>query len=178
MDRCHNLLRRKRGSRHVSSRAAAGFTLLELIVVLAIMGLVVGFAIPALTSSSGTELRASARTLAAALRRTRNHAVSTNSAAALSVDVDKHQFAVAGERRTRTLPTSVKLKLFTARSELDSEARGRIRFFPDGSSTGGRVTLSGKGGIYSVDIDWLTGRIQLLTGEQESLPGTVGVESR
>jgi general secretion pathway protein H len=41
------------------------------------------------------------------------------------------------------------------------EGTGRIRFFPDGSATGGRVTLIGQNQTLVVDINWLTGEIKL-----------------
>ena len=58
-----------------------------------------------------------------------------------------------------TLPEDIALELFTARSELESDTVGRVRFFPDGSSTGGRITLSLAERRYMVDVDWLTGRV-------------------
>ena len=36
-----------------------------------------------------------------------------------------------------------------------------ITFYPDGSSTGGRVTLRDEDNGYVVDVDWLTGRIDV-----------------
>ncbi len=39
--------------------------------------------------------------------------------------------------------------------------RGGIRFYPDGSSTGGRVTLSLEGLQMRVDVEWLTGRVRI-----------------
>ncbi len=36
-----------------------------------------------------------------------------------------------------------------------------IRFYPDGSSTGGRNTGSSGEGKYLVDVDWLTGRVSI-----------------
>ena len=49
--------------------------------------------------------------------------------------------------------------LLAACSEQDT---GAIRFFPDGSSTGGRVTLMVGERSYAVDVDWLTGRVRVL----------------
>jgi general secretion pathway protein H len=36
---------------------------------------------------------------------------------------------------------------------------GEIRFFPDGSSTGGEITLAGGNAHRYVQVDWLTGRV-------------------
>ena len=50
---------------------------------------------------------------------------------------------------------------FVQRSEVEEGNRGRIRFFPDGSSTGGRVTLTSDERLYHVDVDWLTGQVRV-----------------
>jgi general secretion pathway protein H len=53
------------------------------------------------------------------------------------------------------------LKLLTAQTEVESDHRGSIRFYPDGSSTGGRITVSSGERQYLVDVDWLTGRVAI-----------------
>lgn len=164
--------------RQMYACAQRGFTMLELIVVLAIMALVTGLAIPALTSGSGTELRASARTMVTAFRKARNKAVSTNDSAVLTIDVETREFLVPGEKTARKLPDGVDLDLFAARSQLESETRGGIRFFPDGSSTGGRVTLSAEAGKFAVNVDWMTGRIELLEGDDVKSSDGSGLSSR
>jgi general secretion pathway protein H len=45
---------------------------------------------------------------------------------------------------------------------LQDEAAGSIRFFPDGSSTGGRVMIAAGNEKLSVDVNWLTGRVSIL----------------
>jgi general secretion pathway protein H len=57
------------------------------------------------------------------------------------------------------LPESVRLGLFTAEAELSGEGLGSIRFYPDGSSTGGRVSLEAAGKRRLVDVNWLTGAV-------------------
>ena len=49
----------------------------------------------------------------------------------------------------------------TARQEQVSEAIGQIRFFPDGSSTGGRIGLSRDERRAIVAVDWLTGLVSV-----------------
>ncbi|PIV82132.1 type II secretion system protein GspH, partial [bacterium CG17_big_fil_post_rev_8_21_14_2_50_64_8] len=60
------------------------------------------------------------------------------------------------------LPEKIEVALFTAQSELMDAKTGAIRFYPDGSSTGGRVTLSRGERKYRVDVDWMTGRVKIL----------------
>jgi general secretion pathway protein H len=143
-----------------------GFTLLELLIVLAIMVLVVSVALPLLSAAfPGVQLKAAARQTAAGLRMAREEAIRTGHSAAFTLDVADHTFTVQGGFRTVDLPSGLKLKLIAARSEMHGDRSGSIRFFPDGSSTGGRVILSRNDGGYQVGVEWLTGRIRLAPWE-------------
>jgi len=162
------------------ARGGQGFTLLEVLLVLAVMALGAALTLPALVRPSGTELRTAAGSVVAGLRRAREAAVNTQRATTLTVNVADASFTVQGDGAERRLPGSVALSLFTARSEIEDEARGRIRFFPDGSSTGGRITLASGERRYHVDVDWLTGRVRVYSGEPRSAPpggGRVGLGS-
>ena len=157
-------------SRMVTKRVGQhGFTLLELLVVLVIAVLLVAVVPPLISGMSGaTELRSAARQVAAGLRFARNEAVTRQREAVLTLDLSKHRFAVSGDPREIALPESLSLHLYTAQSELLDQATGNIRFFPDGSSTGGAVTVSGPKLAYRVNVDWLTGAIAIV--EQEVQP--------
>ena len=147
------------------SGAEFGFTLLELLAVLLILATAFAITLPALTAGSGTEIQAAVRTVAAALRQTRDRAITTNRPAVLLVDVERKQITL-GER-SRLLPQHARVGLFTARSEQLDEDRGTIRLFPDGASTGGRITIATDTRSFLVDVDWLTGRISILEGDPE-----------
>jgi len=139
-----------------------GFTLFELLLVLALMGLLYGLALPMLGSgSTGVDLKAASRQLAAGLRKTRSIAVTEQREAVLTLDVDGRNFSLTGDPKTYSLPKRLDFALFTARSELVREKTGRIRFFPDGTSTGGRVTVSAGEARQSIDVDWVTGKVAI-----------------
>ena len=144
--------------------ASRGFTLLELMVVLVILTLMVAL-VPPLLSGLGitTELRGSARQLAAGLRAARNAAITEQRAATLTVDLDSRTFKVSSDPRIIGLPAEdkVEIKLYTAQAELMSDKTGSIRFFSDGSSTGGHITLADDKVEYRVNVDWLTGRVNI-----------------
>ena len=127
--------------------------------------------VPSLGGNELLELKSAARNLAAGLRYTRNQALNDNRAAALSVDVGKRQFRLPGEKRMRKLPEKIDIVLFTERSEQQGQQRGAIRFFPDGSSTGGRVTLSSDSVRFLVDVDWLTGKVSVIESVVEEAVG-------
>ncbi len=139
-----------------------GFTILELLVVLAIVSLVMAIALPRLSGTVTTsELRSAARSLAAGMRWARSEAIYTNRPINFQVDVNGRRFGMTQKGSMRSLPENARVTLFTARSQLLDEDKGYIRFFPDGSSSGGRVTLATKRLTQYVDVDWLTGRISI-----------------
>jgi general secretion pathway protein H len=144
-------------------RPARGFTLVELLVVLAILVVVLALVPPLVAAAfPGVELKGAARQVAAGLRTARERALAARADASFEIDVDEHWFrVVGGEERRTELPARLALHLLTADQELSSQTRGAIRFFPDGSSTGGRVTLSYEDRGYDVGVDWLTGRIRI-----------------
>ncbi|HEX6635768.1 MAG TPA: GspH/FimT family pseudopilin [Usitatibacter sp.] len=142
-------------------RKASGFTLIELVVVLAI-GVAIYAVLLAVPLGGGrADLKAAARTLASGLREAQTTAMATRRDATLTLDLEAREFLVAGEKEPRKLPDDVDLKLYTAQSEVLGERTGAIRFYPDGSSTGGRVTLASGKREYRVDVDWLTGRVSI-----------------
>ena len=140
-----------------------GLTLLEVLIVLALMAIVAGFVIPMFGGPISTsELRASARQLAAGLRLARSEAVSERRETFLVLDVAGKRFKVDRNPKEHVLPSRVELKLFTAQKDLVSGTVGSIRFFPDGGSNGGRITVASGARKFDVDVDWLTGRVAIL----------------
>jgi general secretion pathway protein H len=131
-------------------------------VVLAIAAVVLAIVPPLVASAfPGVELKSAARQVAAGLRTARERALAARVEALFEMDIEEHWFQVSGEARRTAVPEKLGLQLITADTELSSETRGGIRFFPDGTSTGGRVTLSYADRGYDVGVDWLTGRIRI-----------------
>ncbi len=138
-------------------------TLLEILIVLSIMAIVAGFVIPMFGSGvSSTALKSAARQVAAGLRLARSEAVATRRDTRVVLDLEHRTFQVEPDARIHALPRELELKLYTAQSDLVSDRVGAIRFFPDGGSNGGRITLAAGQRKYDVDIDWLTGRVSIL----------------
>jgi general secretion pathway protein H len=139
-----------------------GFTLLELIVVIALVALAYTLASQSFGGGFlGAELKGAARDVAAGLREARSVALSQRKETALALDLEKRTFTLGSEGQVHRLPEKLELKLYTAQSEVSSDKTGAIRFYPDGSSTGGRVTLSARERKFLVDVDWLTGRVTI-----------------
>lgn len=139
-----------------------GFTLVELLIVLVIGGLMLSVVPPLFSKGvTGVELRAAAREVAAALRYARSRAINRHVESTVTVNLADKRYEISGRRGTRTLPQGADIKLDTARSQTRSQTTGAFRFYPDGSSTGGQITLSSGPLRYVVDIHWLTGRVAI-----------------
>jgi general secretion pathway protein H len=137
--------------------------MLELLVVLAIMALAAAFVLPLFGSGvSTTELKGAARQVAAGLRLARSEAVATRQETRLLLDLEQRTMRVERDPRVLALPRELEMKLFTAEKDLVDAKEGAIRFYPDGGSNGGRVTLASGERRYDVDVDWLTGRVAIL----------------
>lgn len=143
----------------------AGFTLLELLVVIAIISLASAIAIPLLhgRSSDSVRLRAAADAFTDAVRATRANAIEHDSQAVLMVDLDRH-ILTSPALRPRDFAPEIGAELTVAEPERVSRSRGGIRFYPDGTSTGGNLQLSLHGREIRVCVSWLTGAPRIGSG--------------
>jgi len=153
----------------LSSRSSGqrGFTLLELLVVLAIIGftlsLIPGFI---LRDGASAVMDRAISAVADGLRNARSQAVLQNREYLFAIDVEKRQFRAGVQAIPVQISGDIDLRLVTARSEQSGASSGRIRFFPDGSSTGGRIVLTNEGGQREVEVDWLTGEISVIRDDR------------
>lgn len=140
---------------------AAGFTLIEMLTVLVVLGAVAALAIPAGRGAlPGAQARAAAGAVAAEARLARETALRSGRESWIEVDLAARRFRRAGGDWA-ALPAGVSLRLETAESERAGVAGGRIRFLPEGGATGGRIALGAGGRDWIVEVDWLDGAVAL-----------------
>jgi general secretion pathway protein H len=130
----------------------AGFTLLEMLVVIAVLALVAGVVLTrGPPRSARQEVSAAVSILSGALRSTRAQAIATDRPVIFNVDAAGRAWQI-GEAAPRTLPGGV------------SVAGAGIVFTPDGSSSGGRIDLASGTIRAAIGVDWLTGRVAVSSG--------------
>ena len=123
------------------------------------MGLMAAIAMPYFGRlAPRLEAKATAREVVSMLRQARGLAIRDNREVVVVVDLEDRTMAI-GSGRTLEFASGLGLRLLTGTAELIDGGSGRIRFYPDGTSTGGRVTVTDEGYDYDVRIDWLTGRV-------------------
>ena len=146
-------------------RPETGFTLIELMVVFTLLITLSAVLAPLLLPSPGRTLQTTAGEMATTLRETRRQAQADQVRKRFLIDTESWRYGVEGGNSWRALPTDMTAALTTGESLLTSDTRGGIDFFPDGTSSGGRVELGLGERSLKVDIEWLTGRIRVTDGE-------------
>ena len=143
----------------------SGFTLVELLVVIAILGVMLTLiGVAARPVSPATHARAGAQEISGALRAARSAALMGNRSIDFTLDLAPPGYRW-GKQANHRLPSDLKLALMTGREQATSASQGRIRFNPDGSSSGGRVSVGGGNQVWTVGIDWLSGRVSVVHGK-------------
>lgn len=139
----------------------AGFTLVELMVAFAVVALLLG-TVPVMLGKALESVRyqATVRDLIGDLRSARTQAMLSGRAVIFSVDVDEQTFGVNGKQVHR-VPEGLRLGAILAETDAYKRGKGFIRFFPDGSATGGSIGVqrerTGQG--VRLRVDWMLGRV-------------------
>ena len=132
-----------------------GFSLLELIVVLAILSLIVVAMAPLVNPwHRGMMIDVAARELALALRETRTAAIYGNRRTTFTLDGPAGEYWSDAAPAHKTLPVKISAR-FASQAEL-----GQIQFFPDGGASGGTIVLRDAHRSAAIRIDALSGRAQ------------------
>lgn len=141
--------------------SARGFTLLEMLAVIILIGIAAAaVSISVAHGLASARINAAAGELAASLRATRTQAIVHGEQRVFEVDTSGETYRGADKRDIR-LPKGLELSITSAASDQSAGQIARIRFFPDGSSTGGRITLRSGQREWHVNVSWLTGAITI-----------------
>lgn len=139
--------------------SAAGFTQVELLVGLTILGMILAGVIAARPKAAAPRVAVSAQTLATTLQLARARAVKGNMEVVFRIDLKEGRFGVS--KAMHRFPAGTEVSLKTSESER-SDGGGGIRFYPDGQSSGGEIALTLEGRSVRVAVNWLTGEPRLI----------------
>ena len=140
-----------------SRNSAGGFTLIEMLVVLAVLSFALGLvALHTPARARPADTATVAGELARTLRLARARAIAGDRVVRVVLDTEARTVALDGA--VTTLPDSIAVAVST-RAGLVAGAVAAIGFAPDGSSSGGEIELAAPGHHARIDIDWLSGRV-------------------
>lgn len=134
-----------------------GFSLIELLVVLVIMTTITSIVVVSFSSQlSSLKLKYQVRNILSSIQKTRLDAIKSGHETLWTLDLDSRRYWSA-QHKKNTYPSALKVVMDTASRERISSTKARIRFFPNGASTGAKVLISNERSTYVINVDWLTG---------------------
>jgi general secretion pathway protein H len=143
-------------------RDDGGFALYELILALAILGMVAALAVPRLARAPGpVEIGVAAEQIAALFRSDRNAALREREAVVSLVDVENGVVRAGADGYSVRIPRGVRIEFVQSSRVLATDGPG-IEFTPDGRSSGGVLTLSRNDFAYRISVNWLTGGVRVV----------------
>ena len=139
-----------------------GFTLLEMLAVILLIGIAAAAVSVSVTQGlASARINAASSELVAALRATRAQAIVKGAQQNFDVDMRTDTYLNLKQQPV-ALPKGLRLSMTSAKDDQPNDHTGRIRFFPDGSSTGGLITLTSGKREWHVNVSWLTGEVRVV----------------
>ncbi len=141
----------------------AGFTLIEAVCVLAIVGLLAALVLPAIPrATSQSRLAGYAVDVAALLKGDRNAAMRNHIAVSTSLDAERRTVRSGATATVVEIPADVTFAALLAQRCAGRAVGSTIDFFPSGASCGGAIAISRQGFGYQIRVNWLTGGVEVV----------------
>ena len=146
----------------MSDAGERGFTLLEMVCVLAIIALLAAVLLPfAPHETSRSRLQAYALQTAALLKTDRDAAIMRHAGVATLVDAEARAIRSGSSRAAIVIPADVRFDALLPQTCRQRAALSTISFFANGTSCGGTIALTRFDTGYEIHVNWLTGRIEV-----------------
>ena len=148
----------------MSRASQAGFTLFEMVCVLALIAMMAAVLLPYVPrQTTRSRLQGYALQTASLLKADRNAAMRRGIAVATLVDAGGRQIRSGASADMIRVPDDVRMDAVLPRTCDRREALSTISFFASGMSCGGAITLTRLDIGYEVRVNWLTGRIEIVS---------------
>ena len=137
----------------------SGFTLVEMLVVLALIGLTAAISLPyASNAGYAQKLDATASRLVSTFQTAQSQAYISNSVVIVRLDRDARNWTTSVNGQPFQLDPAIKVVASTIEGEVTDKEIG-YRFFPEGGNSGGHVNLSWAEDRAEINLNWLTGAV-------------------
>jgi general secretion pathway protein H len=141
-----------------------GFTLLEMVCVIALIAMLAAVLLPFLPRhTSRARLQAYALETATLLKADRNSAIRRRADVSTLVDAPSRAIRSGVTSETIRIPDDVRFDALLPQTCRQRAALSTISFFADGMSCGGSIALSRLDAAYEIRVNWLTGRIEIVS---------------
>lgn len=139
-----------------------GFTLIEVVCVMAIIGLLAAVLLPNIPRrTSRPRLQAYAIEVASLLKADRTAAMGSQQVIGTGVDAPSRTMRSGATGKVLRVPDDVRFDSVLPKSCNNQAVGGEIDFFPSGMSCGGSIVLSRRDIGFEIQVNWLTGRIDV-----------------
>ena len=141
-----------------------GFTLLEMVCVIALVAMIAAVLLPFLPRhTSRSRLQAYALEAATLLKADRNTAIRRRADVSTLVDAPSRAIRSGATSQIVRIPDDVRFDALLPKTCRQRAALSSISFFADGMSCGGSIALSRLDTAYEIRVNWLTGRIEIVS---------------
>jgi general secretion pathway protein H len=141
-----------------------GFTLLEMVCVIALVAMIAAVLLPFLPRhTSRSRLQAYALEAATLLKADRNTAIRRRADVSTLVDAPSRAIRSGATSQIVRIPDDVRFDALLPQTCRQRAALSSISFFADGMSCGGSIALSRLDTAYEIRVNWLTGRIEIVS---------------
>jgi general secretion pathway protein H len=140
-----------------------GFALIEILCVLAIIGLLAAIILPAIPhTTTRAKLESLAVETAALLKADRNAALRRQVRVTTQIDAEARSIRSGVTGRIIRFPNDISMEAMLASRCADRLGGRSIDFFPSGMSCGGAIALARPGMGFEVRVNWLTGGVDIV----------------
>jgi general secretion pathway protein H len=159
----------KRPAKHMTKACERGFTLLEMVCVIALVAMVAAVLLPLVPrNTSRARLQGYAIEAASLLKADRNVAIRRGTEVSTLVDATSRAIRSGATAQLIRIPDDVRFEALLPQSCRQRAALSTISFFADGMSCGGAIALTRLDNSYEIRVNWLTGRVEIISHESHA----------